>query len=89
MTELADALAAGAEAIGPGVAPYRAALPEGTVAHAIAGPSPEGLWRAAASVASAGKTLPPEALRAVYLRQSYAEMGVHVPKNPPKKSPFV
>ena len=73
-------------AIGPGVAPYRDLLP------ATAEPSPgigaKGLWRAAVSTVLQGTSVHPRALAANYLRQSYAELGIHRPKRPMIRSPF-
>lgn len=78
-------------AVGPGVAPYAAALPSSVAAAAesMPGPTPRGLWLASVAAALDGAVVAPADLRAVYLRQSYAQMGVNVPKNPPKRSPFV
>lgn len=77
--------------IGPGVAPYRSLLPRALADRAIEapGPTPEGLWRATVSALVAGDVDAPAALRAVYLRQSYAEMGINPPKKPVKRSPFL
>lgn len=76
--------------VGPGAAAY----PEDRPAHwpaveAIPGPSPEGLWRAMVAAYHAGHATDPVAVDAVYLRQSYAELGLNPPKRPFVKSPFV
>lgn len=75
--------------IGPGVAPYADALPEAWHAQRreCSGPSPQGLW--AACVAAYHEQMQaPEELKAVYLRKSYAELGLNTPKRPFVKSPF-
>ncbi len=75
-----------ARALGPGVAPYRDLLP--VTAQSGPGISALGLWRAAVSVVLEGTSLHPRALTANYLRQSYAELGIHRPKRPMIRSPF-
>jgi len=76
--------------VGPGVEPYRAALVErGLALHPMPGPTASGLWRASALAWRDGGAIDPAALRAVYLRESYAEMGVNAPKRAFMKSPFV
>ncbi|MCH9681056.1 MAG: tRNA (adenosine(37)-N6)-threonylcarbamoyltransferase complex dimerization subunit type 1 TsaB [Deltaproteobacteria bacterium] len=77
--------------VGSGVEPYRDALPAELAATALSlpGPTGAGLWTVAVSAWAAGATIHPAALDAVYLRASYAEMGVHPPKRPFVKSPFV
>ncbi|MBL4686371.1 MAG: tRNA (adenosine(37)-N6)-threonylcarbamoyltransferase complex dimerization subunit type 1 TsaB [Nannocystaceae bacterium] len=77
--------------VGPGVEPYLDAMPAEMRARATAtsGPTPRGLWHATLDAVVSRRLVQPAALRAVYLRQSYAEMGVNVPKNPFKKNPFV
>lgn|GEM_PF-1078752 len=77
--------------IGPGVAPYRALLPKALADRAIEalGPTPEGLWAATVSALAAGDVDAAAALRAVYLRKSYAEMGINPPRKPVKRSPFL
>jgi len=77
---------------GSGVAPYRDALARANLADdalALAGPSVAGLWTAAVAAWVEGLAAHPTALDAVYLRASYAEMGVNPPKRPFVKSPFV
>jgi tRNA threonylcarbamoyladenosine biosynthesis protein TsaB len=77
-------------AIGPGVEPSMAAITaRGLEAIVAPGPTGEGLWRATAAAWRAGMAAPPEDLRAVYLRQSYAELGVNAPRRAFVKSPFV
>ena len=77
--------------IGPGVAPYEAALDEALRARAVAmpGPTPLGLWRAAVAASIRGERCDAAALDAVYLRKSYAELGLNTPKRPRWHSPFV
>lgn len=92
--ELLQALAPWPEdlrVVGSGVEPYRDALPEALAAgaQALPGPSAAGLWAATVAAFVAGQTVHPAALDAVYLRASYAEIGVHPPKRPFVKSPFV
>jgi len=78
-------------AIGPAVAPYAAGLPVAWRERAILlhGPSPRGLWRATVLAEATVAASDPATVHAVYLRQSYAELGLNVPKRPMVKSPFV
>lgn len=89
MAELPDMT--GALALGPGCGPYAEQLPEALRATAttIPGPSAAGLWRAAVSAWRAGDRAEVGDFTVRYLRESYAEMGVHTPKRAPYKSPFV
>lgn len=77
-------------AIGPGCHSYAEQLPESLRATAdpIPGPSARGLWRAAVSAMRAGDSIDVDEFSVSYLRQSYAEMGINVPKRPVYKSPF-
>lgn len=77
--------------VGSGVAAHPAALPPALAgaAEPLPGPSAAGLWAATAAAWAAGTTCGAAALEAVYLRASYAELGVNVPKRPFVKSPFV
>ncbi len=94
---LADALATmqplpeDLRVVGSGVEPYRDALPASLERTAVAlpGPSAQGLWAVASAAWAGGAAAHPAALEAVYLRASYAEMGIHKPKRPFVKSPFV
>lgn len=80
-------------ALGPGVEPYRDRLP----AHAhtlnkpdqLMGPSAKGLWRAVCAAFDARGAHPVTDLRPVYLRATYAELGINKPKRPMYKSDFV
>ena len=79
--------------LGPGVEPYRDQLP----AHAhtlnapdqLMGPSAKGLWRAVCAAVDARGSHPVAALRPMYLRATYAELGINKPKRPMYKSEFV
>lgn len=78
--------------VGSGVEPYREVLVEagrGARALPLPGPTATGLWAAAISAWNSTSTIHPAALDAVYLRASYAEMGINAPKRKPFKSPFV
>lgn len=77
--------------VGSGVAAYPEAVPPelAAVAQPLPGPTAGGLWAASVAAWGAGATCHPAALEPVYLRASYAELGVHVPKRPFVKSPFV
>ncbi|MCX4240700.1 tRNA (adenosine(37)-N6)-threonylcarbamoyltransferase complex dimerization subunit type 1 TsaB [Paraliomyxa miuraensis] len=77
--------------VGSGVEPYRDALPPSLLATArsLPGPTSAGLWAATVDAWANGRLEDPAALEAVYLRQSYAEIGIHPPKRPFVKSPFV
>lgn len=77
--------------VGSGVEPYREALPAELASTAVAlpGPTARGLWAATVAAWAAGQAIHAAALDAVYLRASYAELGVTTPKRPLVKSPFV
>jgi tRNA threonylcarbamoyladenosine biosynthesis protein TsaB len=77
--------------VGSGVAAQREAVPPelAEVAVPLPGPTAAGLWAASVAAFVAGERCHPAALEAVYLRASYAELGVNVPKRPFVKSPFV
>lgn len=87
VAELGERLV-GAHAHGPGCAAYPDQLPPGMPASAAGGPSALGLWRASVAALRAGELADAHSLEVRYLRQSYAEMGVHVPKRAVFKSPF-
>lgn len=72
--------------IGPGVVACGDALD--VPSTAIPGPSAQGLWRAARAALARGELVEAAALDAVYLRESYAELGVNTPRRPTFKSPF-
>lgn len=77
--------------VGSGASAYGAAIPAelaGAV-QPLPGPSAVGLWAASVTAFVAGQACHPAALEAVYLRASYAELGVHTPKRPFVRSPFV
>ena len=86
----AQADLAGATVIGPGVAPYRELVDAaGLRAVPCEGPTVQGLWATAVAAWRRGDATDPGQLRAVYLRRSYAELGVNKPKRGFSKSPFV
>ena len=60
-------------------------------AHARSGVTvtPEGLWPAVRSGLAAGRAADPAEARAVYLRKSYAELGLNTPKRKTHRSPFL
>jgi tRNA threonylcarbamoyladenosine biosynthesis protein TsaB len=78
-------------AIGPGCGAYAEQLPAAMRERSIvsAGPTAAGLWRAAVSAWRAGAAVDAGGFSVSYLRESYAEMGIHKPKRPPYVSPFV
>lgn len=77
--------------VGTGVEPYLASFPEPLRAGALAlpGPTTAGLWGACLHAHMAGAAVDPAEAEAVYLRKSYAELGVNKPKRPFVRSPFV
>ncbi|MGH1346128.1 MAG: tRNA (adenosine(37)-N6)-threonylcarbamoyltransferase complex dimerization subunit type 1 TsaB [Nannocystales bacterium] len=85
-----DGLEGPVAAVGPGVEPYAdhlSAHPAVVMTEHRAGPESRGLWHATrCRWSTRGEAA---ALAAVYLRQSYAELGIHKPKRPFVKSPFV
>lgn len=94
--ELAQLLAARDDidelsAIGPGCGAYADQLPASLRERSSVAPGPTaaGLWRASVSAWRAGSAVDPGAFSVCYLRESYAEMGIHKPKRPPYSSPFV
>lgn len=62
------------------------APPERTLT--VAGVTADGLWTAALAALTAGPPRPARDLDAVYLRGSYAELGLNQPKRPFVRSPF-
>jgi len=78
----------GAVAFGPGCGPYADQLPAGMPAVVAGGPSARGLWRASVASLRAGVLRDASTIEVRYLRQSYAEMGVHVPKRAKYVSPW-
>ena len=77
--------------VGPGVTPHAEALPAELRARAVVVPGADGvgLWGAAARAALHEVADDVAAIDAVYLRASYAELGLNTPKRPPYRSPFV
>lgn len=87
VAELGDL--AGIVAFGPGCGPYADQLPVGMASVIAGGPSAGGLWRASVAAWRAGAVGDASSIEVCYLRRSYAEMGVHVPKRTVFKSPWV
>jgi tRNA threonylcarbamoyl adenosine modification protein YeaZ len=73
-------------AFGPGVEPNRARLPDGIATN---GPCARGLWWATLAALERGRAGRAADLAVVYLRETYAEMGIHRPKRAAYSSPFV
>ncbi len=73
--------------VGPGVVPYADALP----AHARPneGPTREALARTLAWAWRTRDGLPPHELQALYLRKTYAELGLNKPKRPVFRNPLL
>ncbi|MDC0715429.1 tRNA (adenosine(37)-N6)-threonylcarbamoyltransferase complex dimerization subunit type 1 TsaB [Nannocystis bainbridge] len=90
LAELPPAFVAEARAVGPGVA-VASALPSELLARSLAVPGADapGLWAAAARAALHEAPVDVATVDAVYLRASYAELGLNTPKRPPYRSPFV
>jgi tRNA threonylcarbamoyladenosine biosynthesis protein TsaB len=78
-------------AVGTGIDPHRDAFSDDVRADAVSlpGPSAEGLWLACAHAERTGAAVDPALAMPVYLRKSYAELGVNKPKRPVSHSPFV
>jgi tRNA threonylcarbamoyl adenosine modification protein YeaZ len=66
--------------VGPGVAPHATSWPDRWRTLATEGPSPLGVWRVAAATVRQGGAVLAGAIDATYLRASYAELGINVPK---------
>jgi hypothetical protein len=58
-------------------------------ARTVSGVDGTGLWLAAARAALREEPADVATIDAVYLRASYAELGLNTPKRPPFRSPFV
>ncbi len=79
-------------AVGPGLDVVRAALdahPHVERSDCPNAPCGQGLWRASVAALRDTGLVDPQTLAASYLRQSYAELGIHKPKRPFVKSPFI
>ncbi len=59
------------------------------VAESVVRITAAGLWLATRSALTSGDARPPQRVRAVYLRRSYAELGLNRPKRPARRSPFL
>lgn len=90
LSDMSEDLAAAVRPIGPGVAVVAEALPPAMRARAIAIPGADGpgMWAAAARAALHEAPVDVDAVDAVYLRASYAELGLNTPKRPLHRSPF-
>jgi len=88
LAAFADRLRGPVHLVGPGVAGQAERVPPGWPMTELPGPSPTGLWRAALAAYARGDAVDAAEVDAVYLRQSYAELGVNTPKRKPFKSPF-
>ncbi len=75
--------------VGPGIAAAPTAIDPAIPRVETPGPSAAGLWRAACAARRRGELVLPAALDAVYLRESYAELGVNTPRRPTFVSPFL
>jgi tRNA threonylcarbamoyl adenosine modification protein YeaZ len=77
--------------IGTAVEAYAELLPKAwrELARPLPGPTPPGLWRAIVAADRADGARDASTLDAIYLRKSYAELGVNRPKRPFRRSPFV
>jgi len=75
--------------VGPGITAAAEAIEASIPRTILAGPSAAGLWRAACAARRRGELALPAALDAVYLRESYAELGVNTPRRPTFVSPFL
>ncbi len=78
----------GLTVIGPGAGAQAQAL-AGYTAVATDGATGPGLWRAAAHAALFTTAADLDAVDAVYLRASYAELGTNTPRRAPHRSPFI
>jgi tRNA threonylcarbamoyl adenosine modification protein YeaZ len=77
--------------IGPGALPYLEQIPMKLRdrVHAVPGPDPAGFWSAACAAISTRSQVDPGDLEVVYLRASYAELGINQPRRPVGRSPHV
>lgn len=85
---LEEVLVEDAHVIGPGVLPHDESSFGGRVTTAIPGPTGSGLWAATAHAVATGTARDPATVDVVYLRKSYAELGINRPKRPFVRSPF-
>lgn len=81
--------AEGHHLVGPGVAPYADRIAASFERTPLVGPTARGLWRAAIAARVRAGTIDAASLDAVYLRESYAELGVNEAKRPTFHSPFL
>lgn len=85
---LEEVLVEDAHVIGPGVAAHGDERPRSLRATAIPGPTSAGLWAATAHALANETACDPARVDVVYLRKSYAELGINRPKRPFTRSPF-
>jgi tRNA threonylcarbamoyl adenosine modification protein YeaZ len=85
---LEEVLVEGAHVIGPGVAAHGGTSLGARQTTAIAGPTGAGLWAATTHAVATGQALDPARADVVYLRKSYAELGINRPKRRFVRSPF-
>lgn len=90
IADLPDALRDRVRPLGPGAAAHLERLPPDLRARALPERTlgPAGLWRAARERVRGGPPDDLDALDVLYLRASYAELGLNTPKRPPYRSPF-
>ena len=90
LADMPAGFAAQARVVGPGVTAVADALPAELRARSLAVPGADGpgLWAAAARAALREAPADVATVDAVYLRASYAELGLNTPKRPPYRSPF-
>ncbi len=94
-TELAKLLAATKAppppAYGPGVGAYGSVIPEPARSLSLTstGPTAKGLWRTTVHAWHCQEKTTASELEIVYLRASYAEMGINKPKRPVFHSPLL
>lgn len=74
--------------VGPGADVYAADLGDGRVRRGVV-TTPSAVAEAARAAFAAGLARPPERVRALYLRKSYAELGLNRPKRPAYRSPLL
>jgi len=84
-------LPAGTILVGPGIDAYTPMIPSARKADIRSGVvlTGVGLWRAAQATFITGEPVDRAAFDAVYLRASYAEMGLNTPKRKYAPSPFL
>ncbi|RMG93495.1 MAG: tRNA (adenosine(37)-N6)-threonylcarbamoyltransferase complex dimerization subunit type 1 TsaB [Deltaproteobacteria bacterium] len=74
--------------VGPGADAHAADLNDARIRRGVV-TTPSAVAAAARAAFSASLARPPERVRAVYLRKSYAELGLNRPKRPAYRSPLL